>query len=89
MARRIPVLGVVAGEAADIIAHTAAGEVAVPGDVDSVAAAMKRMRERVESGEEFGSNPTSGLNPRDWVIRNASAAAMGRTYERVFEQVVL
>lgn len=88
MARRIPVLGVVAGEAADIITHTAAGEVAVPGDVDSVAAAMKRMRERVEAGEEFGSNPPSGLNPRDWVVRNASAAAMGRTYERVLEQVV-
>ena len=88
MARRIPVLGVVAGEAADIITHTAAGEVAVPGEVASVAAAMKRMRERVESGEEFGSNPPSGLNPRDWVVRNASAAAMGRTYERLLEQVV-
>ena len=88
MARRIPVLGVVAGEAADIITQTAAGEVAVPGDVDSVAAAMSRMRERVEAGEEFGSNPPTGQNPRDWVIRHASAAAMGRTYERVLEQVV-
>ena len=88
MARRIPVLGVVAGEAADIITQTAAGEVAVPGDVDSVAAAMSRMRERVEAGEEFGSNPPAGQNPRDWVIRHASAAAMGRTYERVLEQVV-
>ncbi len=88
MARRIPVLGVVAGEAADIITQTAAGEVAVPGDVDSVAAAMSRMRERVEAGEEFGSNPPTGEDPRDWVIRHASAAAMGRTYERVLEQVV-
>lgn len=88
MARRIPVLGVVAGEAADIITQTAAGEVAIPGDTDSVAAAMSRMRERVETGEEFGSNPPAGQNPRDWVVRHASAAAMGRTYERVLEQVV-
>ena len=54
MARRIPVLGVVAGEAADIITQTAAGEVAIPGDTDSVAAAMTRMRARIEAGEEFG-----------------------------------
>lgn len=88
MARRIPVLGVVAGEAADIITHTAAGEVAIPGDIDSVAAAMMRMQERVEAGEEFGTHSPSGQNPRDWVIQHASAAAMGRTYERVLEQVV-
>ena len=88
MARRIPVLGVVAGEAADIITGTAAGEVAAPGDTESVAAAMTRMRSRVDAGEEFGMNPPAGLNPRDWVIRHASAAAMGRTYERVLEQVV-
>ncbi|MGO2016619.1 MAG: glycosyltransferase family 4 protein [Brevibacterium aurantiacum] len=88
MARRIPVLGVVAGEAADIITQTAAGEVAIPGDTDSVAAAMTRMRARIEAGEEFGMNPPAGQNPRDWVVRNASAAAMGRTYERILEQVV-
>ena len=88
MARRIPVLGVVAGEAADIITRTAAGEVAIPGDTDSVAAAMERMRTRIEAGEEFGANPPAGQNPREWVIRHASAAAMGYTYERVLEQVV-
>ena len=26
--------------------------------------------------------------PRDWVIRHASAAAMGHAYERILEQVV-
>lgn len=88
MARRIPVLGVVAGEAADIITQTAAGEVAIPGDTDSVAAAMTRMRARIEAGEEFGMNPPAGQNPRNWVVRNASAAAMGRTYERLLERVV-
>ena len=83
----ISVLGVVAGEAADIITQTAAGEVAVPGDVDSVAAAMSRMRNQ-PSRRGVASNPPAGQNPRDWVIRHASAAAMGRTYERVLEQVV-
>ena len=69
MARGIPVLGVVAGEAADIVTSTAAGEVAIPGDVTSVSAAMIRMRERVETGAEFGTNPPAGQEPREWVIR--------------------
>lgn len=88
MARRIPVLGVVAGEAADIITGTAAGETAPPGDTDSVAAAMTRMRDRIETGEEFGINPPDGQDPREWVIRHASAAAMGHGYERILNQVV-
>ncbi|UZD62681.1 glycosyltransferase family 4 protein [Brevibacterium sp. JSBI002] len=88
MARRIPVLGVVAGEAADIITGTAAGEIATPGDADSVAAAMTRMRDRIEAGEEFGINPPDGQDPREWVIRHASAAAMGHGYERILNQVV-
>lgn len=87
MARRIPVLGVVAGEAADIITGTAAGVVATPGDIDSVATAMSTMRECVEAGEEFGIDSASGLPPREWVIRNASATAMGRGYERILERV--
>lgn len=88
MARRIPVLGVVAGEAADIVTNTAAGEVASPGDIDSVAAAMTTMRERIEAGEEFGTNPASGQEPREWVIRHASAAAMGHGFDRILKQVV-
>src|SRR5699024_4820176 len=88
MARRIPVLGVVAGEAADIITSTAAGEVACPGDTGSVAAAMTRMRERVETGEDFGTNPPAGQEPREWVIRHASAAAMGHGYDRILRQVI-
>ena len=88
MARRVPVLGVVAGEAADIVTSTAAGEVARPGDIDSVAAAMTTMRERIEAREEFGTNPPSGQEPREWVIRHASAAGMGHGYERILTQVV-
>ncbi|WP_240372412.1 glycosyltransferase family 4 protein [Brevibacterium zhoupengii] len=88
MARQIPVLGVVAGEAADIITDTAAGEVARPGDVDSVATAMMTMRKRIEAGDVFGANPPAGQEPREWVIRHASAAAMGHSYERILQQVV-
>src|SRR5699024_7755231 len=79
MARRIPVLGVVAGEVADIITGTAAGEVAVPADTESVATPMTRMRLRVEAGEGFGVHPPAVLNDRAWVFRHASAAVMGRT----------
>lgn len=88
MARRIPVLGVVAGEAADIITATAAGEVAVPENADSVSAAMTRMRDRVQSGSDFGTNPPGGQEPREWVIRHASAAAMGHGYDNILNQVV-
>ncbi|MEY9260141.1 colanic acid biosynthesis glycosyl transferase WcaI [Brevibacterium epidermidis] len=88
MARRIPVLGVVAGEAAEIITGTAAGEVARPGDVEAVAAAMTVMRDRIESGDAFGQNAPSGLDPREWVIRYASSAAMGFEYDRILKQVV-
>ena len=88
MARRIPVLGVVAGEAADIVISTAAGEVALPGDIDSVATAMATMRKRIEAGEEFGTDPALGQEPREWVIRHASAAAMGHGYERILKQAV-
>ncbi|MGO2862710.1 MAG: glycosyltransferase family 4 protein [Brevibacterium sp.] len=88
MARRIPVLGVVAGEAAEIITGTAAGEVASPGDVDAVAAAMTVMRDRIESGDAFGQNAPSGMEPREWVIRHASAAAMGYGYDRILQRVV-
>ncbi|MGO3022467.1 MAG: glycosyltransferase family 4 protein [Brevibacterium sp.] len=88
MARRIPVLGVVAGEAAEIITGTAAGEVASPGDVDAVAAAMTVMRDRIESGDAFGQNAPSGMEPREWVIRHASAAAMGFGYDRILKQVI-
>ncbi|TSI13944.1 glycosyltransferase family 4 protein [Brevibacterium aurantiacum] len=88
MAREIPILGVVAGEAADIITSTAAGEVAIPGDVTSVSAAMTRMRQRIEAGAEFGTDPPAGREPREWVIRHASAAAMGHSYERILTQAV-
>lgn len=88
MARRIPVLGVVAGEAADIISGTATGEVARPGDVDVVASAMTVMRDRIESGDSFGEDAPGGMDPREWVIRHASAGAMGHGYERILRQVI-
>lgn len=88
MARRVPVLGVVAGEAADIIIDTSAGEVARPGDIEAIAAAMTTMRTRHAAGEDFGTNPPAGHEPREWVIRHASAFAMGHSYERILEQVV-
>lgn len=88
MARQIPVLGVVAGEAAEIITGTAAGEVARPGDIDAVAAAMTVMRDRIESGDTFGQNAPRGMEPREWVIRHASAAAMGYGYDRILQRVV-
>lgn len=88
MARRIPVLGVVAGESADIITATAAGEVAKPGDTEDVAEAMLRMRDRIMAGEEFGTAPPAGQEPREWVIRHASAAAMGHGYERILRRAI-
>lgn len=88
MARRIPVLAVVAGEACDIVTNTAAGEVARPGDIGSVAEAMTTMRNRIDAGDDFGTHPPAGQEPREWVIRHASAAAMGHSYERILKQVV-
>lgn len=86
MARRVPVLGVVAGESADIITSTAAGEVARPGDVEGVAATMTIMRDRIASGDDFGTNPPIGQDPHEWVVRHASAASMGHSYDRILRQ---
>lgn len=88
MARRIPVLGVVAGEAATIITETAAGEVARPGDIESVIAAVAKMRDRIDFGDDFGTEPPCGRDPREWVVRHASAAAMGHSYELILRQAV-
>lgn len=88
MARRIPIIGVVSGEAADIITDTGAGVVASPGDSDSVAAAMARMRQRIEAGDGLSTEPTLSQDPHEWVIRHASAAAMGHGYERILEEAI-
>lgn len=87
MAREIPVVGVVAGEAAEIIATTDAGEVAPPGDVEAVVEAMHRMRDRLDRRQSSGAHAAIGCKPRDWVIEHASAQAMGRAYERILNQV--
>ncbi|WP_181778743.1 MULTISPECIES: glycosyltransferase family 4 protein [Brevibacterium] len=87
MAREIPVVGVVAGEAAEIIATTDAGEVAAPGVVEAVVEAMHRMRDRLDRDQSSGAHAAIGCKPRDWVIEHASAQAMGRAYERILEQV--
>src|SRR5699024_6191221 len=65
VAHHIPVLGVVAGEAADIITTTAPGEVARPGDTACVAAAMARMRYRLAAREHFATHPPARQEPRE------------------------
>lgn len=87
MAREIPVIGVVAGEAADIISTTDAGEVAAPGNVEAVVEAMHRMSDRLDRSQTSGTHAPIGCRPRDWVLEHASAQAMGRAYERILGQV--
>lgn len=78
MVRRVPILGIVAGEAAEIITANGAGTVAHPGDVDSVANAMRLF-------------VTSVVEPshraRQWAIDHASVEIMGRAYETLLEDV--
>lgn len=78
MVRGIPVLGIVAGEAADIITVNGAGSVARPGDVEAIADAMRTFAEAVVRPSE---------RAREWTIHNASAEVMGRDYERILEEV--
>ncbi|WP_344259314.1 glycosyltransferase family 4 protein [Brevibacterium celere] len=78
MVRGVPVLGIVAGEAAEIITVNGAGSVAHPGDVASIAEAMRLFS-------------TSVVEPshraRQWAIDHASVEVMGRAYETLLEDV--
>lgn len=78
MARRVPILGVVAGEAAEIISENQAGVVARPGDVDSIVTAMQALVQGVESPDDAGHR---------WVVDHACVDVMGAEYDRILEQV--
>lgn len=78
MARRVPILGVVAGEAAEIIGENKAGIVARPGDVDSIVTAMQALVQGVESPDAAGYR---------WVIDHACVDVMGAEYDRILQQV--
>ncbi|WP_164743149.1 glycosyltransferase family 4 protein [Brevibacterium aurantiacum] len=78
MARRVPILGVVAGEAAEIISENKAGVVARPGDVDSIVTAMQALVQGVESPNAAGHR---------WVVDHACVDVMGAEYDRILEQV--
>ena len=79
MARRVPILGVVAGEAAEIISSNMAGVVARPGDVDSIVTAMQALVQGVESPGDDGHR---------WVVDHASVDVMGARYDRILEKVM-
>lgn len=78
MVRRVPILGIVAGEAAEIIALNRAGMVASPGDVDSIVTCMQALVQHIDYPDETG---------RRWVVENASVDVMGREYERILHSV--
>lgn len=78
LVRRVPILGIVAGEAADIINSNHAGLVAHPGDVDSIVTALQALVQNIEVPDECG---------RRWVVENASVDVMGEEYDRILRQV--
>jgi colanic acid biosynthesis glycosyl transferase WcaI len=78
MVRQIPILGIVAGEAAEIISDHRAGIVAEPGNIDAIVTAMQAMVQNIE-------NPDAGA--RRWVVDNASVDVMGAEYEQILKQV--
>lgn len=78
MVRRVPILGIVAGEAAEIISSSKAGVVASPGDIDSIVTAMQALVQGIEPPDE---------RAREWVVDNASVEVMGHEYERILRQV--
>lgn len=80
LVRKVPILGVVAGEAAEIITSNQAGLVARPGDVDSIITAMQALVQELGVPDEQG---------RQWVLENASVDAMGEEYDRILKGVCL
>lgn len=78
LVRQIPVLGIVAGEAAEIITLNRAGLVAHPGDVDSIITAMQSLVQEVDDPDGRG---------RQWVVENASVKVMGEEYDRILRRV--
>lgn len=78
LVRKVPIFGIVAGEAAEIITSNRAGLVARPGDLDSIVTAMQSLVQELEAPDEKG---------RQWVVAHASVDVMGREYDRILEQV--
>ncbi|MCM1012835.1 glycosyltransferase family 4 protein [Brevibacterium casei] len=78
MVRRVPVLGIVAGEAAEIITMNGAGTVAHPGDIASIAEAMRLFSSSVVE---------PSLRARQWAIDHASVEVMGSSYDALLEEV--
>ena len=78
MARRVPILGVVAGEAAKIISENRVGVVAQPGHVDSIVTAMQALVQGVDRPDAAGHR---------WVVDHACVEVMGAEYDRILEQV--
>ncbi|MGO2812852.1 MAG: glycosyltransferase family 4 protein [Brevibacterium aurantiacum] len=78
LVHQVPVLGIVAGEAAEIIISNRAGLVARPGDVDSIVTAMQALVQEIGVPGERG---------RQWVLENASVKVMGEEYDRILRQV--
>lgn len=80
MARQVPILGIVAGEAAEIISSNRVGMVAHPGDVDSIVTAMQAMVQEIETAN----SDSTGYR---WVTEHACVDVMGAEYDRILEQV--
>lgn len=78
MVRRVPVLGIVAGEAAEIITINGAGIVAHPGDIASIAEAMRLFSSSVVE---------PSLRARQWAVDHASVEVMGSSYDALLEEV--
>lgn len=78
MVRQIPILGIVAGEAAELISANRAGIVAEPGGIDSIVIAMQALVQNIQCPES---------DARRWVVENASVDVMGAEYERILGMV--
>lgn len=78
LARRTPLLGIVSGEAAEIITSNRAGLVAQPGDLESIVTGMQALVQGIDDPDEQG---------RRWVLDNASVDVMGREYDRIIRLV--
>ena len=78
LVRQVPLLGIVEGEAAEIITANRAGLVARPGDLDSIVTAMQALVQGAPDPDEAG---------RRWVVENASVEVMGHEYDRIIKQV--
>lgn len=78
LVRKVPIMGIVVGETADIITSNCAGIVAQPGNLDSIVTAMQALVQGIDTPDEQG---------RRWVVENASVDVMGNEYDRILRLV--